>query len=199
MNVLRAFLVFSEYVLPEGSMSSGASDVTGVSVSTVGGKCVLVKAGEVLPSLSLPAAIERFIPWLQSTGGSKPVLIAHNCMSFDMRVLLGEVKRAGQSYVQQLVAAIAGFADSLLALKQVLPGRKSYKLEDLAKDILKEDYAAHSADADVDVLENWWGRQSRRELFLHSIHVGSAMSVLAAFEASKGMFAMCIQWIQSFL
>ncbi|XP_065194251.1 uncharacterized protein LOC135825567 [Sycon ciliatum] len=182
---------FSEYVLPEGSMSSGASDVTGVSVSTVGGKRVLVKAGEVLPTLSLPDAIERFIPWLQSIGGSKPpVLIAHNCMSFDMRVLLGEVKRAGQSYVQQLVAAIAGFADSLLALKQVLPGRKSYKQEDLVKDILKEDYAAHSADADVDVLGKLVRKTIPDSVILeHSIQVGSALSVLAVREASKGVYA----------
>ena len=69
-------------------------DVTGVSVSTVGGKHVLLKAGEVLPSLSLSDAIARFITWLQSIGGSKSVLIAHNCISFDMRLLVGQVKLA---------------------------------------------------------------------------------------------------------
>ena len=49
--------------------------------------------------------------------------------------------------------SVVGFADSLPALKELLPGRQSYKLAELySEELQNEDFEAHHALADVSAL-----------------------------------------------
>ena len=77
---------------------------------------------------------------------------AHNCKSFDCRVLLNKLSLCGA--VDRLKAVVLGFADTLPAFKEAHPGLKSYSLENLVSAKLSATYAAHDAVADVDALSD---------------------------------------------
>ena len=68
-----------------------------------------------VPSLPWAETEERFRIWL---GDKAPcLLLAHNCLSFDATVLSRMVSN-------ELLTLVSGFADSLPALRELLPERK---------------------------------------------------------------------------
>ena len=169
---------FMEYVLPCGSISKSASDVTGISIGSKNGGRVLLKDGKVLPSKPLADTIRSFVEWLEGTGHQNIVLVAHNCFAFDLRVLLAQVLNLGDDATHQLLSAISGFADTLPALKEARPGRQSYTQEDLVSEFVGEAYDAHSADGDVGSLEKLFHKTlDMTQLLCHSMDAQSALAL----------------------
>jgi len=80
------------------------------------------------------------------------VLVAHNGRKFDCPVLVHAFICAGlcDTFVHGTKALVA----SLPLFRKAIPGRKSYKQEDLVHDILKTSYGAHDAAEDVHALAN---------------------------------------------
>ena len=142
-------LQFNQYLLPTESISAKATEVTGLTVSRVGGQRRLVKHGKPLEALDQGCGLSSFLNWLEDLGKSV-VLVGHNCHSFDMRVFLNSVMREG--LLSDFSDFVDGFGDSLPALKSVLPGQASYSLPVLHKEVLGEQFQAHDALADVEAL-----------------------------------------------
>ncbi|XP_065196400.1 uncharacterized protein LOC135827891 [Sycon ciliatum] len=141
---------FSRYVLPCGGIQKSASEKTGLSVSIIGGQRTLVRSGKALKTDVLQEVADDFIDWLDRLRSKSIVLVAHNCKRFDCRVLLRQF--AACAAVDQLLEAVHGFADTLSAFKEALPGLASYAQERLVADYVGTAYAAHDAVADVDAL-----------------------------------------------
>ena len=118
---------FNTYCLSTADIQKSASEHTGLTVKVISGKRVLQKSGATVKSVSLGEAANQFLTWLDSLGSKCIVLTAHNCKTFDSRVLLDEIARCGAQ--DRLVKAIDGFANSLPAFKEALPGLQSYALE----------------------------------------------------------------------
>ena len=83
------------------------------------------------------------------------ILVAHNCKTFDAPMLTREISK--ENLWERFSKAATGFSDTLPIFKARFPGRKSekktYKQEDLARDILGEEAEnAHNAIADVEIL-----------------------------------------------
>ena len=142
-------LQFNQYLLPTESISAKATEVTGQTVSRVGGQRRLVKHGKPLEALDQGCGLSSFFNWLEELDTSV-VLVGQNCHSLDMRVFLNSVMREG--LLSDFSDFVDGFGDSLPALKSVLPGQASYSLPVLHKKVLGEQFQAHDALADVEAL-----------------------------------------------
>ncbi|XP_052212334.1 protein PML-like isoform X3 [Dreissena polymorpha] len=136
---------FSTYVMPEKKMSLKASEITGV---TVVGESMLVK-GQTVTAVPIKSALTSFITFLQKC--SPVILVGHNIESFDCKVLLHAIHSCGKMFEFQ--QNICGFLDTYKLLKEILPNMKSYKQENLVKDVIGESYMAHGALQDVLALQ----------------------------------------------
>ncbi|ELU14671.1 hypothetical protein CAPTEDRAFT_186863 [Capitella teleta] len=141
---------FMTYVLPKIAMTADAETITGVTVveSPTGRK--MFAHGKELPAVDLSKAINDFINWLEETGQSSAIMVAHNGKRFDFPVLMTALMSA--NLTTQFNDRIAGFVDSLTVLKKVLPKRQSYSQPAIYRDLLNADYNAHDAAADVHAL-----------------------------------------------
>ena len=75
----------------------------------------------------------------------------HNAKLFHATHLQRALEKSNQiTWFQEFVP---GFCDTLPAFKEVLPNRKSYSQENLAKDLLQATYSAHNALSDVRMLQ----------------------------------------------
>ena len=138
-------------MLPSTTIDTRASNVTGLTVKG-GGRCrQLYKDGQRVESKSLVQTCLDFVAWLQREVGEPALLVAHNCFSFDMRVMINQFQLCEK--LDELKLVVAGFADTLPALRKALPKRKSYSQPSLFADILGGEYDAHDAVADVLALE----------------------------------------------
>jgi DNA polymerase III alpha subunit (gram-positive type) len=95
-------------------------------------------------STDVISGLSSFVLWLEKI--NNPVLVAHNVL-FDSRILLSSLLRNDIKH-----SHICGFADSLKLSKDIYPGRQSYKLGSIVRDVLKIDFDAHNAEADVEAL-----------------------------------------------
>ena len=140
---------FNQFLMPAGSISSEASKVTGLAVSTQGGTRVLTLHQKVVPSVTQKAGLVKFIDWLGALPSSA-VLVGHNSHSFDIPVLLNTLTQHG--LLEQFAQGTDGFADSLSIFKSMSAGPDSYALGKLYRHHFGEDFAAHDAVADVAAL-----------------------------------------------
>ncbi len=125
---------FCQYVLPDRSVHPQAQQVTGLSVDVQAGKRVLRKDGKVVVTKSLDATCSDFLVWLKTISPNPVVLVAHNCLMLDAKVIANQFSKAEQ--LEQLSQKVAGFADTLPAFKKAIPGRKSYSLPSLMADFV---------------------------------------------------------------
>ncbi|CAG2255966.1 unnamed protein product [Mytilus edulis] len=136
------FQTFQEYILPTKPINPKASEVTGLYRDG----CSLYYKGQKVKTLSKSVGLEKFIKWLPH----KAVLVAHNCKSFDSKIIVAQLSSV--NLLNEFHCKVFGFSDTLHIFKQKFPGRKSYKQENLVKDILKRSYNAHNAVDDVQLL-----------------------------------------------
>ena len=81
---------FSQFVLPATQIDTQGSKVTGLTVTGTGNNRKLLKDGKPVPTKSLAQTCQDFVAWLRKEVGESVVLVTHNCLSFDMRVLLNQ-------------------------------------------------------------------------------------------------------------
>lgn len=102
-------------------------------------------------ALTLTESLKEFLEFLKSLQ-SKVTLIAHNGKVFDSRILIRALSAA--NLLSELQTVVIGFIDTLPMFKQLLPGQKSYKQEELVKDCLNKSYDAHNGLEDVKSLRD---------------------------------------------
>ena len=140
---------FSEFVLPTGPITSGASSVTGLTTNGRGSGRRLCKHGKPVSAVDSAVALKKFLDWLLSFKSSV-ILVAHNCHQFDLSVFLNAVLEANLD--ESFDKVVVGFADTLPLLRKALPGKASYALPALFADVVGGKFSAHDAAADTEAL-----------------------------------------------
>ena len=123
---------FDTYALPKRGISPKASQANRLTV--VAGQ--LLDKSKPVKTLTLKECLTQFLQF--NTLKSKVVLVAHNGKVFDSRILLKAILASDLLIEFKTVVIHVGFIDSLPMLKKLLPGRKTYKQEELVKDCLKK-------------------------------------------------------------
>ena len=114
--------IFSNYILPSGNVSNGASRVNKLSARTINGKRRLYKENQPVETVTLDQALQKFLTFLGNV--KYPVnsefviiLIGHNASVFDTPILLRESNTEFHSKLRQLNVC---FADSQILVKQLI-------------------------------------------------------------------------------
>lgn len=115
---------FNELVDPEMPMPADATRINGITDAMLAGK---PKIAEVIP---------RFLDFIQGA-----VLVAHNA-EFDTSFVNWAMKRMGKGLLTNDIV------DTLRMSQAALPGRKTYKLQDIAPDVGVKALEAHRASDD---------------------------------------------------
>lgn len=103
---------------------------------------------ELKDSIPIQDAITKFLDFIPKAG--KVIFVAHNGYKFDFAVIALHLERHGRSLPEGPTYMMF---DSLYALKKKLPGRKSYSLGKIYKDIFGKSLEnAHTADADTNAM-----------------------------------------------
>lgn len=104
---------FTEYILPEHSITSSATAVHNITVRFSGDQRILCKSGKPVPSKPLQTCLQSFLQFLDvccSNSVDYLVLLGHNASVFDTsRILLN----AGPTFTCTLTEMKVLFADSL--------------------------------------------------------------------------------------
>ena len=137
---------FNLYVLPEKPISPAASQVTQLTIN----KSKMYHKGKPVKAERGKEALQKFIVWLKGKK-QKALLFGHNAKAFDCkRIVYSLIK---YDLLSSFEECVAGFVDTLILFKKVLPSRKSYSQENLVNEILGESYMAHDSLEDVRALE----------------------------------------------
>ncbi|XP_076103417.1 uncharacterized protein LOC143072385 isoform X2 [Mytilus galloprovincialis] len=171
------FQTFQEYILPTKPINPKASEVTGLCSDG----CSLYYKGQKVKTLSKSVGLEKFIKWLPH----KAVLVAHNCKSFDSKIIVAQLSSV--NLLNEFHCKVFGFSDTLHIFKKKIPGRKSYKQENLVKDILKRSYNAHNAVDDVQLLNILMKnlKVSLQDIVNHSFTVEYVHNYLTEFRCKE--------------
>ena len=137
--------VFDQYVLPKRAMTKKAMEVTEIKIVN---KKIYHKNAEV-NHLLIKDALDNFVKFIGDDNST--ILIAHNCKSFDMHILMNAFKNV--DILEALTSRVLGFVDTLPMFKILHPKRISYSQVNLYGDILKETYDAHDSLQDVIALK----------------------------------------------
>ncbi|XP_062598207.1 uncharacterized protein LOC134259622 [Saccostrea cucullata] len=138
---------FSQYVTPPTKpISASATAVTGLTIRDN----IMYKNGHQVHSKTTEEAFQSFIDWMRQF--TNIILDAHNAV-FDSRVIVRLFHSAGLCASDFFI----GFTDTLPLCREFIPGRKSYKQTDLAKDICSRHYDAHDALSDAQTLQELMG------------------------------------------
>jgi len=135
---------FNVYVKPTIPNSETAQQVTGTRMV---GNNMQVKGNNVDARL-VCETLKSFCEWLECF--DNVVLVDHNDRRFDFPVLITACENV--RLCDRLFHCVFGCADSLPVFKKVFAGRKSYKQEDITRDLLGAAYSAHDASEDAVVL-----------------------------------------------
>lgn len=139
--------VFNTYLTPTQPIHPKASEVHKL---TKVGKFLFKNGSKKLFTLTNDNAIIKIIEFLQKLE-KKCLMVAHNHL-FDAPRLVKLIENS--NHVEDFKKLIYGFTDSLELLRKSISGQDSYKLENLAKNILQiSSENAHDAAYDVDVLK----------------------------------------------
>ena len=114
--------VFSEYILPTGSVSPGATRVNKLSVQNINGTRKLFKENQPIETVSLGTALEEFLAFLHRVKSSAQkdsctILIGHNSATFDTSILL---RRSDENFLSNLRKMNVYFGDSQILIKHLL-------------------------------------------------------------------------------
>ncbi|XP_052791541.1 uncharacterized protein LOC128225673 [Mya arenaria] len=132
---------FSAYMRPAGGrIPNTITSLTGIEIH---GEEMFYNMTPV-GSTDVFTGLSTFSEWLKKF--KNPVLIALNA-GFDTRVLINSFLRCSVSH-----SHIHGFADSLKLCRAIFPGQSCYKLSAIVQNVLKIDFNAHKAEADVAAL-----------------------------------------------
>ncbi|XP_044163044.1 uncharacterized protein LOC122947649 [Acropora millepora] len=102
--------------------------------------------------LLLNSVLQLAGSWIGCLSLKRPCLLfAHNAKLFDAKYLQRALEKSNQ--ITRFQEFVPGFCDTLPAFKEVLPNRKSYSQENLAKHLLQATYSAHNALSDVRMLQ----------------------------------------------
>ncbi|XP_052066308.1 uncharacterized protein LOC127705961 [Mytilus californianus] len=168
---------FQEYILPTKPINPKASEVTGLYSDG----CSLFYKGQKVNTLSKSGGLKKFIKWLPH----KVVLVAHNSKIFDSKIIVSQLSSV--NLVNELQCKVFGFSDTLHIFRQKYPDRKSYKQENLVKDILNRSYNAHNAVDDVQLLNQLMknSKVSLQDIINHSFTVKYVHNYLIEFRHKK--------------
>ncbi|CAC5355427.1 unnamed protein product [Mytilus coruscus] len=136
---------FNRYIPPQLPMSNEAEKVTGIVWD---GQKLFYKGAE-LNFVNIKVAISEFFMWLSQF--SNAVLVAHNGENFDFRVLSTAVYNC--SMYDNFTQIVMGFVDSLAVFRSGFPKIEKYNQPFLAQHFCKEEYNAHNAVDDVNMLD----------------------------------------------
>ena len=138
------------YMRPTTKISLDATAATGLTCV----EWVLKCKGQILPTVSPKDGLCNFLDILK-TKFEKPILIGHNVQNYDIPVLVNQLAKYG--LLEQFRNSVSGFIDTLKLAKKISKKGsdvENFKQETLIKSILKIDYDAHNAVADVTSLQN---------------------------------------------
>ncbi len=148
---------------PNGRLPAKITEITGLSVR---GSDMYWKETKV-KTVTLKTALRDFISFLVPHTN----LVGHNIWTFDNRILWSHSN--DQGLLSELQRKVDCTTDTLAVMKSFYPGRKKeyedkalngpYKQENLVKDLLKNDYDAHNALADVIALQRLVAHCSRTD------------------------------------
>lgn len=177
---------FSQYVTPLNKISPNASAVTGLTAP--GG--VLMLNNVPVPTVSMKEAFVIFLSWLQDishSGTKKLVLIGHN-VQFDARHLCYHLIKC--NLTSSISEFVVGFCDTLPLFRFKYPELPNHKQETLAHFLLKENYDAHNASADVYILHKLIveSKTTNTELLQHSFSLDHAFHKVKVKELCKKNF-----------
>ncbi|CAL8263276.1 unnamed protein product [Merluccius merluccius] len=136
------------YTVPRGRMQRGAARVTGFRVRRRG---LFLHRQPVLTN-SLREVVVSFIAFLRMLG--RPVLVGHNIRRFDCPLLaraLDELDLRGE-----FRSTVTGCVDTLPLARDICKdyGLRSFRQEDLVRELLGARYEAHDALEDVRALQS---------------------------------------------
>ena len=157
--------IFSEYILPLGTVSYGASRVNKLSVRTINGKRILYKENQPVGTPSLEQALQKFLTFLGNVqyadkSESLTIMIGHNSSVFDTPILL---RKSNADFHSELRKMNVSFADSQILIKHLIQEKhpalqvpsgdfcKSNQ-SSLYLQLFKEEFDAHDSFEDVKAL-----------------------------------------------
>ena len=179
---------FAMYILPSSYISPRATEVTGLSTQIVSGNRCLMKAGVTLETAPLALVADKFISWLVILSAESLVMVGHNTLAFDCRVLFPQFLSCGT--LDRLLSVISGFADTLPVFKTVYPNQPRYTQESLISSLLGSSYNAHDAAEDVAGLQALiTGKLSVQHLNKHCFTSSSVLARHNMLAKSKQLLA----------
>ncbi|KAI9546505.1 hypothetical protein NQZ68_026726 [Dissostichus eleginoides] len=135
------------YLIPRGQMQRGASKVTGFRVR----RQRLYLHRQPVFTNTLREALVSFIAFLQMF--EHPLVVGHNIRCFDCPVLARALEELDLR--AEFEAAVSGYVDTLPLAREMLKerGLKSFRQENLVRELLGVNYKAHDALEDVRALQ----------------------------------------------
>ena len=168
---------FSQYVLPCRPISKEAADITKLTMCDGD----LYHEGVKVAAIPIKQCLSQFIDWLKQY--KNPVLVAHNGLYFDSKVITTTLKNTNM--LDRFRAVVIGFADTLLYFRGEFPGFKSYRQEALVKHFISEEYGAHDATEDVKMLQKLTGDKPETKLQPYSFSTDYIVKYLEFFRQMK--------------
>ncbi|CAB3983115.1 exonuclease R569 [Paramuricea clavata] len=160
----------SQYILPTTDIDFHASKVNKLQVVNANGQKVLLKSGQMLPTVELHVALDRFLTFVSETIDQAKaktqqdvhtILIGHNVSIFDVPILL---RHAGEQFASHLQSLDVWFADSIPLFKNLT--KAEYPLlkngdgsfpkinqSSIYESLFNESFLAHDALEDVIALK----------------------------------------------
>jgi DNA polymerase III epsilon subunit-like protein len=168
--------VFNTYILPNYHIQTRISELTGITIEMCDGERVMCHNGQRVTHTSAADGLRAFTDWLATLG--RPILlVAHNCVNFDMVHLLRYIDTCNLN--ANLSASVVGLSDSLPMFKTLYPERPkgTFSQPVLYADIVHGEYDAHNAIADVKALQQLLSKSvaTAASVVAHSCTLGSAV------------------------
>jgi len=169
---------FTRYVKPKMPIPTEVTLLTGLSFER--GQMFL--RGELVESVSLKECLQAFWEFL---GDGFCILVAHNCNTFDSRVLYRAVRSADA--LKQLSTHVVGFLDTLPLFRTKYPLVENHQQATLVYHFLNISYEEHNAAHDAHNLKrllqhcafDWESKQS------HTFRLDYVKDILAFLEQKK--------------
>ncbi|KAE8296787.1 hypothetical protein D5F01_LYC05551 [Larimichthys crocea] len=139
------------YIIPRCRMQRGASKVTGFRVR----RRRLYLHRQLVLTNSLREVLVSFIAFLQMLG--RPLVVGHNIRRFDCPLLARALDELDLR--AEFESSVSGCVDTLPLAREMLKGQclKSFRQENLVRELLGVNYKAHDALEDVRALQALYG------------------------------------------
>lgn len=161
---------FSQYILPTKDIEIHASKVNNLQVVNANGQRLLLKSGQVLPTVELHVALDRFLTFIseivdqakaKTQQDVHTILIGHNISLFDAPILL---QHAGEQFASRLQSLDVWFPNSIPLFKYLTKSEYPLLKNDdgsfpkinqssIYEALFNESFSAHDALEDVIALK----------------------------------------------